>query len=202
VAPLTAQEVFAKMQAQSLSVQEVWKRVEAAEAASDWEGVLKWEGRMEEMLTAARQPDGEWVAMGGTGSSYGSADAECDSIILTFSLAHGMTMQAKVSRDQPSHMHVSSIVGLGERRIELLGNMERFRDMGELMCSIAVTLKLLGRNQDAAIYYQRARDVGAAHGFFSVESAACIGLGEDSVDEGRDEGGMDLLRNTLVHPLL
>jgi hypothetical protein len=70
------------------------------------------------------------------------------------------------------------------------------------MCSISVSLKFLGRKKDAAIYYQKARDVGAAHGFFSVESAACMGLGQDSVEEGREEEGLDLLRNALVHPEL
>jgi hypothetical protein len=159
---------------------------------------------MEEMLTAAREPAGEWVAMGGTGRSDGSADAECDYILHTFSMAHMLTMHAKLSRDQPSPMRYHEIfrVELDGRRVQLLGNMERFRDMGELMCSITQSLKLLGRNDAAAIYYQRARDVGAAHGFFSVESAACIGLGQDSVDQGREEEGLDLLRNALVHPKL
>ena len=47
-------------------------------------------------------------------------------------------------------------------------------------------------------YYQAARDVGAAHGFFSIESMACKGLGSAAIDAGRHEEGLDLLRNALV----
>ena len=50
----------------------------------------------------------------------------------------------------------------------------------------------------AATWYQRARDVGAAHGFFSVESKACRGLGFMEVAKGRHEEGLDLLRNSLA----
>ena len=135
MAPPTAKEVFAQLQAQPLSVQEVRKRVEAADIASDWEGVLKWEGRMEEMLTAAQEPDSEWDAMAGAWISDGSEDVECAIILQAFSLAHGSAIEAKFSRDQPSQMrsHLLSRVGLGERIIQLLAKMERFRDMGELM---------------------------------------------------------------------
>ena len=47
-------------------------------------------------------------------------------------------------------------------------------------------------------YFQKARDVGEAHGFFLVESKACIGLGEVAVSEGRYEEGLELLRNGVV----
>jgi hypothetical protein len=59
-------------------------------------------------------------------------------------------------------------------------------------------LLLLERNSEAATCYQRARDVGAAHGFFSLESEACIGLGTVAIDAGRQEEGVALLRNALV----
>ena len=200
MAPLTAKEVFAKMQAQPLSVKDVRKRVHAAEEAADWAGVLQWEGRMEDMMTAAQEPDGEWVAMGGTRRFDGYEDVECAKILQTFSIAHMLTMQAKMSKDQPLDLlkHMGSSVALQERRIELLGKIKWFRDMGEEMCQLSVGLNIIGRKKDAAIYLQRARDVGAAHGFFSVESQACQGLGEIAVNEGRDEEGLDLLRNSVV----
>jgi len=66
------------------------------------------------------------------------------------------------------------------------------------MCSLADILRILERNSDAAKWYQRARDVGAAHGFFSLESNACTGLGSAAMDEGRHEEGVALLRNALV----
>ena len=36
-------------------------------------------------------------------------------------------------------------------------------------------LDRVGKAEEAAKYYKKARDVGAAHGFFSVESGACLG---------------------------
>ena len=91
-----------------------------------------------------------------------------------------------------------NVVRLQDRRIEILGNMERFRDQGETMCDAAEYLELAGKRQEAAGYYQRARDVGAAHGFFSVECTACIGLGTVAMTEGRHEEGVNLLRNALA----
>jgi hypothetical protein len=55
-----------------------------------------------------------------------------------------------------------------------------------------------GKRQEAAGYFQRARDVGAAHGFFSVECSACHGLGNTAIQEGRHAEGADLLRNALA----
>ena len=57
---------------------------------------------------------------------------------------------------------------------------------------------MAGKVQKAAGFFQRARDVGAAHGFFSVECKACHGLGHRALDEGRHEEGLDLLRNALA----
>ena len=54
------------------------------------------------------------------------------------------------------------------------------------------------RNSEAATWYQRARDVGAAHGLFTVECMACRGLGRAAIDAGRHEEGVALLRNALV----
>jgi hypothetical protein len=59
-------------------------------------------------------------------------------------------------------------------------------------------LRLLGRKSEAATWYQRTRDIGAAHGFFSLESTACRGLGRAAIDAGRHEEGVALHRNALV----
>jgi len=59
-------------------------------------------------------------------------------------------------------------------------------------------MKLAGKEQDAAKFYQKARDVGAQHGFFSVECKACTGLGRQAIDAGRLEEGLELLRNAMV----
>jgi hypothetical protein len=66
------------------------------------------------------------------------------------------------------------------------------------MCNLSNMLRVLDRKSEAATWYQRARDVGAAHGFFSLESTACMGLGKAAIDAGRHEEGLALLRNALV----
>jgi len=155
-------------------LQGIFKDVKTAFAARDWRGVLKWEGRMEELMALR-------------------SDEDCSRILLAFSVAHQMEFQATGSKD-----HARSYVGLEERRIPFLGKLQRFRDQGEAMCSLSNILRLIERNSEAATWYQRARDVGAAHGFFSLESKACRGLGRAASDTGRHEEGVALLRNALV----
>jgi hypothetical protein len=104
-----------------------------------------------------------------------------------------MGWQANGSKD-----HARSYVGLVDRCIPLLGKLQRFRHQGEAMCSLSDILRLLDRDSEAATWFRRARDVGAAHGFFSLESRACIGLGMAAMEEGRHEEGLALLRNALV----
>jgi len=54
------------------------------------------------------------------------------------------------------------------------------------------------RVAEAGKLFQMARDIGAAHGFFSVECSACQGLGRIATMEGRLEEAVDLLRHALA----
>jgi hypothetical protein len=121
------------------------------------------------------------------------SDDFCSGILKAFSLSHHKGFNATGSND-----HARSFVALEERRIPLIGKVQRFRDQGEAMCSLSNFLRLLKRESEAATWFQRARDVGAAHGFFSLESKACRGLGMLAMEEGRHEEGVALLRNALV----
>jgi hypothetical protein len=165
-----------------LSLDDVWEKMRAAGASDDWREVLKWEGRMEEL-------------MAGQSDHYRShwSDERCNAILLQFEIAHSSLRRSTGSTD-----HTFSLITLEGRRVELLGKMQRFRDQGELMCSLASNLRDAGRQQEAGGWCQKARDVGAAHGFFSVECRACLGLGQLAMGEGRQEEGLDLLRNSLV----
>ena len=147
-------------------LQDVTARLFVARVAGDWRGVLKCEGRMEELLA-------------------GQSDDATEMILKTFSTARQMGSQAAGSTD-----HARSSVGLEERRIPFLGKLQRFRDQGEAMCNLSGILRELDRNSEATTWFQRARDVGAAHGFFTLESRACTGLGMAAMDEGRDEEGL------------
>jgi hypothetical protein len=157
-----------------VTLEEVRKRVDAATEGKDWRGLLRWEGRLEQLLE-------------------GRSDATRDSVLDTFKGAYALAWSATGSTD-----HALAAVRLQDRRIEILGNLERFRDQGEAMCNAAGYLADVGKRQQAAGYFQRARDVGAAHGFFSVECKACLGLGRRALDEGRHAEGVDLLRNALA----
>ena len=153
---------------------DVWDLVLAAEAAGEWRGVLELEGRMDELME-------------------GQPDASCEFILASFLIAH---LQASFSADMPEHL--LSVSRLGEQRILLLGKMQRFRDQGEAICSLALSLIRAGKRKEAAGCYQRARLLGAAHGFISVECTACLGLGAEAMSEGRYEEGVELLRNALA----
>jgi len=157
-----------------VTLEEARKRVNAAREGEDWRGVLKWEGRLEQFLE-------------------GAPDASRNSSLDVFRWAHMDAWSSTGSTD-----HALAVVRLQDRRIELLGNLERFRDQGEAMCQAAEQLRIAGKVQEAFGYFQRARDVGAAHGFFSVECKACLGLGKLALQEGRHDEEVDLLRNAFA----
>ena len=165
------------------TLMDVIEQVNAASAASNWRGVLKWEGRMVEMM--AKQPD-----------------ANCLSILKTFQAAHELGFRTTYNQ----HHHLA-LVTLFDQQIELLCKMQRFRDQGEIMCTAAAHV-MRGDGEDrgriAAGYNEKARKIGEQHGFFSVESCACTGLGQLASLEGRDQEAADFLRNALagctLHP--
>jgi hypothetical protein len=152
----------------------IWKNVKAAFAASDWRGVLEWQGRMEELM------EGQPVDL-------------CELVLRIFRTAHTNSVTF-----EGVDVHAEEVVGLEIRRIELLGRMERFRDQGMAMCNVADNLNVMGRRAEGLKYFKRARGVAEAHGFFSVECQSCIGLGKNALAEGRGEEGVDFLRNALL----
>jgi hypothetical protein len=157
-----------------LSTEDVRARVDAACDAGDWREVLKWEGRIDELM-------------------QGQPDATCEVILRRFQNAHALGTK---STGSPHHSLPS--IRLAEQLVDLLGKRQRFRDQGEEMCFLADNLRAAGKRQEASLYCQKARKVGEAHGFFSVECRACLGLGQEKMEEGRHEEGLDLLRNALA----
>ena len=102
-----------------------------------------------------------------------------------------------------SKQHAVSIVRIDERRVELLGKLQRFRDQGECICNIANSVLFQGKAEESKHYYQKARDLGAAHGFFSVECTSCMGLAQLAIRDGKTEDAVPLLQNALAAtPLL
>ena len=160
-----------------LSFNDVFAKVRVAHTASDWEEVLKWEGRMEELMVT--QDDGT-----------------CETVLMNFQAAHEVLIVSTLWSGSSDHN--IAISRLQERRIELLGKLQRFRDQGDLICDLADSLLGADKHEEAERYFQQARSLGAAHGFFSVESSACLGLGKLAIKQGRGEEGLDLMRNAHV----
>ena len=156
------------------TLKEVWEKINLASAESDWREVLKWEGRMEELMENV-------------------PDAACNAILRLFKEAHRLG-----SMGSNSLHHAFEVIRLQKRRIDLLGKMQRFRDQGEAICTCADSLHFAGKRQEAAGFFSAARSLGEAHGFFSVECLACMGLGEIAIGEGRLEDGVQMLQNALL----
>jgi predicted secreted protein len=153
------------------TLNEVSGEVRVAREASDWRGVLKWEGRMEELVEAQTDDKGR------------------DAVLSSFMRAHMMLDEGE-----------ERVLQIESRRVDLLGKMERFRDQGRALCHLGHCHNTQGREDEAARCFQRGRDLGAAHGFFSLECKACEGLGILAMKEGRHQEGVDLLRNALAGP--
>jgi hypothetical protein len=157
-----------------VTLEEVFEKTRAASLREDWQGVIKWDGRMDEMMED--QPD-----------------AFCNNLLEAFSSAHRRAFSSTGSKD-----HTLSIVRLETRRVEVLGKMQRFRDQGMALCTVADKVLVLGKRQWSETYLQRARKIAEAHGFFSVECESCLGLGKLAMAGGRKQEGVELLRNALV----
>ena len=159
-----------------MPVADIVVKMHAAHAVGDWRGVLKWEGCMEQLMAMANLED--------------------DFCLGVLSILAGAHLTGVLST--ASSHHKLSFVALAERIIPLEGKLQHFLSQGKTMCDISEVLGLLDRKSEAATWSQRARDVGAANGFSTIESRSCISLGTASINEGRREEGMALLRNALV----
>jgi len=165
------------------------EKVIAAHNSQNWAEVLELEGRMEELIE-------------------GRDDHTREAILRMFLQAHRQTSMRLPPLHSLFQGHTLSIFRFQERRIELLGSMERFRDQGEEIFELANSILILNTTEEfgvsafgkeeAARHFQTARDLGAAHGFFSLECRACLGLGWLKTDEGRDEEAVELLQNALA----
>ena len=98
-----------------LPLEEVTRHLMTAATAVplDWQRVLKWEGRMEELM-------------------IGQSDAYGVQILSAFKMAHlAKAHVLGISSEAPQvAVHVRAFVRIEMRRIELLGEMKQLRDQG------------------------------------------------------------------------
>jgi tetratricopeptide (TPR) repeat protein len=85
-----------------------------------------------------------------------------------------------------------------QRRVQVLGNLERFREQGEDMCHVGECFVHLNDAKGAETWYHKARKLGEKHGCYAVECAACLGLGRVELHiRGRTQEAEELLRHAL-----
>jgi hypothetical protein len=121
------------------------------------------------------------------------SDDFCFKILLCFSHAHRVVYSATCQE-----AHARSAVKLLERQLPHFDRWKRFHDQGEVMCTIATLLRDLRLDEQVVTWFQRAGVIAQEHGFFSLESKTCRGLGRAAREEGRFEEGLSLLRNALA----
>ena len=166
-----------KCSPQPMSVNDVAVKLEAAWEARDWKGMLQLESRMDDLMDSVRT-DGDFVQI---------------LILSRFSSAHIMAFQARPGKEDEI-----ACARLLERQIPIHGRLQHFSDQGHDMCKIAAILARHGSTPESETWFERARKVGEAHGFFSLESVACIGLGNAMMSTNRHDEGMGMLENALV----
>ena len=90
--------------------------------------------------------------------------------------------------------HMAKAAKLFERRALLLGKMKLFRDQATDMNRIGDCLSNLNNTDGATPWFQKARRLGAQHGFYSAECGACLGLGHVAMLKGQFNEAEELIR--------
>ena len=162
----------------ALPLKEIQECVKAAAATGDWLAILKWKGRMEELLE-------------------NQTAAASHTILYSFKQAH-LVCWVDSKKDDAGKEHGRTYVRLEERRIDILDRMGSFRESALALIELANTLLLIEVDgEKAERFLRRAREIGAAHGFLAVECRACQGLGQRKMLQGRYRDGVELLRDAL-----
>ena len=166
---------------------DLWEEVRGLDPVSQWDDVLQWEGRMEELVD--NLPDHE------------IAVSHEIVVLRKFVRAHMSGVHASehfISSESDARAHAICVVRLEQRRLSILNKMERFQEKAEVLCNIAHYLHaFLREGEEAAGYFQRAHDLGLAHGFSSVKCEANLGLAHVAMEEGKHEEAVELFEALL-----
>jgi len=93
---------------------------------------------------------------------------------------------------------LAKATSLFQRRVQVLGKLERFREQGAGMCQVGECFLLLNDAKGAETWYQNARKLGEKHGCYESEGRACLGLGRvELYMRGRLQEAEELLRHAL-----
>jgi hypothetical protein len=177
-----------------MDIDTVEKEISAAHAKEDWKGVLKWKGRMNEIVTR----------------SIGHEDEFALHILKCFYKAHDSSWNVVESSPTSESGYIEgsqtpSAIGHKEASVEILQQLAvvftqtgEFRKAGQCLCDMGHFLMSLDKTELAKKAYERARKIAETHGLYSIESQACLGLGGCEMSYKNYGDGVDLLRNALI----
>jgi tetratricopeptide (TPR) repeat protein len=97
-----------------------------------------------------------------------------------------------------SLFHFAKAASLFQRRVQVLGKLERFSDQGADMYHVGECFLHLYDAKQAETWFQKARKLGEKHGCYVVECSACLGLGRvELYMRGRLQEAEELFRHAL-----
>lgn len=155
---------------EDLPLDAVLEKVRALSDADDNTGVLRWEHRLEDLLTAC------------TGET---SHDEQDELLSYFACAHNHAGNEQRSAD----LHL--------RRAELLGSAGLFEEQAEALWAVGQARTLTGNLPAAAACLRESQALSEEHSLKGMESKACGALGSVVKLEGNFEEAMTLWHRAL-----
>ena len=160
-----------------------FEKATLAYEANDWRKTLKWSEFFETFMRRNIQPGRK-------------IDSLRIVVLRIFALAYE---QAADSTGEPHYAH--SCLPILREQIAIYGKYERVDEQVEAICTfgrlLAMTLNDTCDEQVIASF-QRARDIGAAHGSKFAECVTCLALGQAANAQRRHTDAKNLLRAALA----
>ena len=160
------------------SLSHVLDVVRTAHFDNKWEPIIGYQWRMQDLFHVVQEHHGLRAAW---------------DVLRVFIDAHMSGYHSTGDED-----HLVWFRRLTERSIKICNTLQQFRTQAETMCSLGHVLRVVGEFDDARMMYLEAGRIAEHHGFLSVESAVCLGLGLMHMESGDEEYGVKLLRNAVL----
>ena len=153
---------------------EVVPQIMTMAAASDWRGLQKWEGHIAELIDVEK-------------------DTHVESLLDSLANARKMLCWETGCME-----HLDEAIKLFCLRVRVLQKTDRYSDQAEALHSIGDCYLHTDEREEAASFFQLARQLCSKHRIISVYVEATISLGDMADEEGRPEEGVLLYRNAYL----
>jgi tetratricopeptide (TPR) repeat protein len=165
------------------SIEDVCNIVVGAYVAGDQDEIMTWKHRFADIVaytvvhTKTLTFDAHGILLDIVGKGYES--------IPTCTVLELQAIQLKLSE----------VLSL---KADLVGQYERYRDQGEIMCRAGIHMLFSGDVEKSKDLFRKARRVAESHGFYTVECLACRGLGDCYTSTGDHEEALPFFQNALA----